>query len=412
MRILFTVSDYAAHYYPMVPLGWAFQAAGHEVRVACAPSQTALVSRAGLTPLPILGGPDMMVRGRLFHYFAAVQNGIGRLGMPLHPVTGEVLDNLWDFDFTAYKRANRVGNIAAIQKSFDDTVAFARDWRPHMVFHDILSSEGVLAAKVTGVPAACHLWGAIGTDEDAPGVDLVPPDHTGTFRRYGLPAMSADLIERVLDPCPAAVAAPTRAERLPVRFVPYNGPGPSPDRSLERPGRSGRPRVCVVWGNSLAKLLGPGSFLVPDIVRALAGLDIEVVVTTAAGAAGQIGPVPRNVRLLEDCPLNELLPSCDAVIYHGGAGCGMTAVAAGTPQLALPFTPEQSANAHRLVSTGAGLCHSGRTAGPAVIRDSVMRLLEDDSYRATALALREQAARLPTPAELVRELEASALAAA
>ncbi len=411
MRILFTVSDYAAHYYPMVPLGWAFQAAGHEVRVACAPSQATLVSQAGLTPLPILGGPDMMVRGRLFHYFAALQNGSDRLGMPLHPVTGEVLDGLQDFDFPAYKRAHRAGNIAAIRKSFDDTVAFARDWQPRLVFHDILSTEGVLAAKVTGVPAACHLWGAIGTDEDEPGADLVPPDHTGTFQRYGLPAMSADLIERVIDPCPAAVAAPTRAARLPVRFVPYNGPGPSSVRALERPGRPGRPRVCVVWGDSLARLLGPGSFLVPDIVRALAGLDIEVVVTTVAGATDRIGPVPDNVRLLENYPLKALLPSCDAVVYHGGAGCGMTALAAGTPQLALPFTPEQTVNARRLVSTGAGLCHPGRTVEPAVIRGSVTRLLEDPSYRTAAVALREQAAQLPTPAELVRELAASAPAA-
>jgi len=113
MRVLFSVSDYAAHYFPMVPLGWALQAAGHEVLVACAPSEQATLARAGLTPAPVLGGPDMMERGRIFYYFAAKTGGCGPLGMPLHPVTGAVLDSFDQFDWAAYKRDNKGRNIGA-----------------------------------------------------------------------------------------------------------------------------------------------------------------------------------------------------------------------------------------------------------------------------------------------------------
>ncbi|WP_349345114.1 hypothetical protein [Streptomyces rapamycinicus] len=44
------------------------------------------------------------------------------------------------------------------------------------------------------------------------------------MRRYGAdPAREPDLW---LDPCPPSLALPSRARRLPVRFVPYDGTSP------------------------------------------------------------------------------------------------------------------------------------------------------------------------------------------
>jgi UDP:flavonoid glycosyltransferase YjiC (YdhE family) len=341
----------------------------------------------------------MMVRGRVFHYFAALEHGVGELGMPLHPATGEVLSTLDDFDWHAYKRANQIPNIAAIRASFTAAVDFARAWRPDLVVHDLLSAEGVLAGRVAGVPSACHLWGPIGTDEHEPGVNLIQPDHTGTFVEYGQPQLTADLIEHVIDPCPPGVVAPTRAARHAVRFVPYNGPGAPP--ALPPPTR---PRVGVVWGNSLSQLLGPVSFIVPKILRALADQDVEVVVTTTAGAADGID-TPANARLLENCPLRLLLPDCSAVVHHGGAGSGMTAVAHGVPQLALPFTPEQAANAERLVATGVGIARRGPAVTERQITEDVRALLDQPEYGAAARALRAEQAGQPAPSDLVRDLE-------
>jgi UDP:flavonoid glycosyltransferase YjiC (YdhE family) len=402
MRVLFSVSDYSAHYFPMVPLGWALQAAGHEVRVACAPSEVATLTRAGLTPAPVLGGPDMMERGRIFYYFAAKTGGPGPLGMPLHPVTGKVLTSFDEFDFTAYKRDNRDRNIGAVRASMDAAVELARDWRPDLIVHDVLSLEGVLAAQVTGVPAACHLWGAIGTAETEAGVTLVPQDHNRDFERYKVGPMSPDLIRYVIDPCPPAIAPPTNAIRLPVRYVPYNGAGAGPEVSLPP---ADRPRICVIWGNSIAGLLGPKSFLVPTILDGLADLDVEVVVACQPEAAAQLGPVPDNARILGYAPLKALLPDCAAVVYHGGAGCGMTAVTTATPHLALPFTPEQSAHAHRLAAAGVGIVHDGRTVTPDEIGASMRKLLADDAYRVAAANLRAENNRLPAPAQLVENLE-------
>lgn len=401
MRVLMTTSDYSGHWFPMVPAGWALQAAGHEVRVACAPSQEAAVSAAGLVPLPVLGGPDMLERGRIFYFFAAQQGGVGRLGMPLHPVTGEVMTSLSDFDWPAYKRANRDRNIAAGRASVDAITEFTKDWRPDLVMHDVLSLEGVLAGQVAKVPAVCHLWGAIGTAETDPGVDLIPRDHNNDFGRLGLPPMHADLIRYAVDPCPPEIAAPTCATRLPVRYVPYNGPGSDP---LLPPRTGGRPRVAVVWGNSLTGLIGPRSFLVPAILAALSTLEVDVLLACDPKAAAGLESVPDNVSVLGYVPMRTLLPECDAVVHHGGAGCAMTTVGAGKPQLALPFTPEQAAHAER-VGAAAGVVCDGASADRAAIRDAVEQLLSDPAYQDAASALRESMAARPSPAELVGVLE-------
>src|SRR4051812_34880722 len=53
MRVLFTTWDWAGHFFPMVPLGWALRAAGHEVLVATDPGFAPTVTGAGLPALPV-----------------------------------------------------------------------------------------------------------------------------------------------------------------------------------------------------------------------------------------------------------------------------------------------------------------------------------------------------------------------
>ncbi|MEH0420563.1 glycosyltransferase [Streptomyces sp. B21-083] len=48
------------------------------------------------------------------------------------------------------------------------------------------------------------------------------------------------------------------------------------------------------------------------------------------------GPLPPNVRAVDVVPLNELLPSCAAIIHHGVAGTLRTVMAQGVPQVIVP----------------------------------------------------------------------------
>ncbi len=408
MRVLFTVSDWATHYFPMVPLGWALQAAGHEVRVGCRPSQADTIATAGLVPLPVLDGPDLMFKTRLARYWqAAADPGSVMPDSLLHPVSGEVMDGPAGFDFPAYAAAHRQSNLDMMSASCDRVVDFARRWRPDLTVSDPQNVEGVLAAQVLGVPAVCHLFGMVGTHETGPGLNIVLEDHSDSFARYRVPPMSADLIDYVVDPCPAGTTPEVGCPTLPVRYIPYNGPGEMPSW-LDDPPASGVPRILVAWGTSVPRIYGPRAFLVPMLLAALSEVDAEVVVTAAPSDRAKLGTLPDNVRLVHHwCPLRLMLPTCAAIVHPGGAGTTMTATMLGVPQLVLPLSAETAMNARRAASTGAALDIDGWSVSPDQVRAGLSTVLSG-AARDAARELAGLARQRPTPAQLVGTLVAVA----
>src|SRR5262245_27414949 len=57
MRVLMTSWAWPSHYLPMVPLGWALRAAGHEVRVASQPALGQVITDSG--QVAVATGPDL-----------------------------------------------------------------------------------------------------------------------------------------------------------------------------------------------------------------------------------------------------------------------------------------------------------------------------------------------------------------
>ncbi|MDQ1025058.1 UDP:flavonoid glycosyltransferase YjiC (YdhE family) [Streptomyces umbrinus] len=400
MRVLFSVSSWPTHYASMVPLGWALRASGHEVRVLCAPSQTDSVTRAGLQPVPVLDGMDVAVHNRMSYVREALSGNWPYPWLPLHPVTGAVMSALGDFDFADYRRTTEPEYARRAAQGHDRAVWFARRWRPDLVVHDPVSTEGPLAARDLGVPAVLALWGPVGTHE-ADGPDILAEEVSGSFERYGHGPFGADSIEYVIDPCPGALEPPVKASRLPVRFVPYNGGGIAPDW-LDEPARGAR--IAVTWSTALTSMSGADSYLLPRIVAALAGLDAEVVLTGTPDDVAALGEVPPSVRVLENCPLSALLAHSDLVLHHGGAGSTMTALAAGVPQLAVTFASEQARVAERMSEAGAGRQLPGHLATREAIRSAVEELLDRPGHLRAAWRLREDNLRRPTPVRLVERL--------
>ena len=64
--------------------------------------------------------------------------------------------------------------------------------------------------------------------------------------------------------------------------------------------------------------------------------------------------LPEGVIRCEYASFRELFPRCGAVIHHGGLGTTAQALAAGTPQLILPFAWDQRDNGSRVKRLGAG----------------------------------------------------------
>ncbi|MEU7132741.1 nucleotide disphospho-sugar-binding domain-containing protein [Streptomyces sp. NPDC046261] len=408
MRVLFVVSHSPGNWSSMVPLGWALRAFGHEVRVVCAPAQSEPVSRTGLTPVPVLEAEREDVMLRAVNCVQA-QRGQWRFAEPPpHPETGVPLASADAFDAMGWYQQNWPRLAELSRRGSDAAVEFARWWRPQLVVHDLMSVEGPLIGKVLDVPALLHLWGPVaphdGAGQGGPN-PFLPIDFSQAFARHGLADLSADTYEHMINPCPPAVSAPVPVHHHPVRHVPYNGSGAMPPWRPEARDGAARPRVGVVWSTSATETFGPVSFAVPKVVEALAGLDVDVVLTLTPGDRQRVDELPPHMLALENVPLHLLLPECDVIVHHGGAGCTMTALAAGTPQLILPNGWDQELMSERVAGAGAALAVHNATADAADVRSAVTRLLGDDGHRAAAARLRREMEDLPDPVALVAALE-------
>ncbi|MCK2221105.1 DUF1205 domain-containing protein [Actinomadura sp. ATCC 31491] len=381
MRVLFTSSAWPTHFFAVVPLAWALRSAGHEIRVACQPSMVPTVTQAGLVAFPVGADVDYLaIRRRTLEVEMRGRPGPGE---PEDPEIGKVFDG-W--------REATLGNV-------DELIELARHWRPDLIVADTMSPGGLVAAHATGVPGFRHLWApdilgsVVGRQVLA---DL--PGFYEPYEKHGL-EVTGDPATATIDPCPPSMQPPP-AERWQLRWVPYNGPGVAP-AWLGKPAE--RPRVCVTWGTSTAGTAGQQASLVPEVVRALTGFDVEVI---AAVNVGERDSVPRSdrVRVVERLPLHLLMPSCRAIVHQGGSTTQLTAGFYGVPQLALTYLPEQVKDGTAMAGTGAGLHLPVQEVTPETLRDRIGTLLDggcDDG----AKALREEIHAQPAPSEVVTRLQ-------
>jgi len=372
MRVLFTSWAWPSHLYAMVPLAWGFRAAGHEVRFASQPALAGVITSAGLPAVVVGSDVDAvgMVRGYVL--------GRGRS-------TG------------SSPRPRALELVRALAESMaGDLIDYARAWRPDLVVYDPTALAGPLAAAAAGVPAVRHLYG---TDLLYPAREMVGELVDGLAERFGLGSCDP-LGVATVDPCPPEIQLQTDYPRLPVRYVPHNGVGQLPPWLLDKPAR---PRVCVTAGTTLARV-DPALFRVGATAEALAGLGVEVVVAITRSQRALLGEVPGEVRVAESVPLHALLPTCDLLVAHGGAGTILTGLASGLPQVLVPSLPDHSAHARRLADAGAGVVLGREEATPDAIREAVRSLLAGEPHRIAAARLRDAMLRQPSPAAVAASL--------
>jgi UDP:flavonoid glycosyltransferase YjiC (YdhE family) len=147
---------------------------------------------------------------------------------------------------------------------------------------------------------------------------------------------------------------------------------------------------------------------VQDLLDAIASLDVELVATISDVQRDKLERVPDNARLVPYVPLQALLPTCAALIHHGGVGTMITAAQHAVPQLVLPFDADQPELAARLAARGAGLALHASAATGARVRENLERLLSDPDLRRGADDLRAEVLAQPTPHDLVPRLEEEA----
>ena len=147
-------------------------------------------------------------------------------------------------------------------------------------------------------------------------------------------------------------------------------------------------------------------FPVADMLRSVASLDVEIIATLKPADIGSLSSVPDNVRLADFVPLNEILPTCSAIIHHGGTGTIANAIVHGVPQLVVPgWLWDEMGAARRLADRGMGLAIDPGEFADDRARHDLARLLGEPSFRDNCAQAREEMLAAPTPRDVVPQLE-------
>ncbi len=433
MRVMLVVFPLRAHFYDIVPLAWALRSAGHEVDVVSQFGMTDddvadLIRSAGL-PATALGE-----RADLAPLVAARRAGLTpELGPDALAVdeTAAADDPAgWKWNrhcmATQFAMTYPVEGLPAGHRPYvDHLVDHARAFRPDLVVWDTLCFPAAIAAREVGAAHARFLWGrdhvgwvraqslrerrqatAQGTPPQA---DPLTAWLEPLLERYGHPYEEEFLLGQwSIDLTPTAMELPVDHPRVPVRRLPYNGAAALPAWLREAPER---PRVCLSLGVT-ARLRqrrdgADGEVTVTDLLAELGDLDADIVATLTAEQLARAGSLPDNVRPVDYVPLDLLLPTCSAIIHHGGAGTYAAAAAHRVPQLIVPVPRwDEPALARYVADRSAGLALGAADLTPGSVRRALTRLLDDSAFRDGAAALHEELLSIPSPREAVPVLEA------
>jgi glycosyltransferase (activator-dependent family) len=413
MRIAFSSMTSKTHFYPLVPLAWACRTAGHDVRVVGLPGLTESITGAGLPSVEV--GTDVELVEHMNQVGEDMISFVRTLDFSDDPKN---LD--WDYLYGMQTVLTPAFYALMTPDSLiDGMVEFCRKWQPDLLVWEPLTFAAPIAAKVTGAAHARLLWGPDITTRARKNFLKVlaeqPEEHqddpfaewiTWSLRRHGVdmgPVFDEELAlgQWTIDPMPASMRLGLDVPTVDMRYVPYNGPSVVPDWLHEEPGKR---RVCITLGIS-GRDSGVGLVSIDEIMGAIADIDAEFVATFDAQQLETVSRVPDNVRTVDFVPMQALLPTCTAILHHGGPGTWHTAALNGLPQVILPNGWDTDVRAARTEELGAGLSLPVPELTIEKLRAGLLRVLEEPRFTTGAEALRAEIMADPAPNEVVPVLE-------
>ncbi|MFB9928618.1 glycosyltransferase [Amycolatopsis halotolerans] len=369
MRILLFSMPAVGHFFPLVPLARAAQAAGHEVLMGSCGEEELLAEAA----LPIA---DIAPGITLKSLFTDFHRGYREVNERI--MAGVVSEDLEGVHFGTFS-----------DWLADGAVATAQRWRPDLVVYERMAPFGLLAAKVVGVPAVRHDLG-ISHGERAGQLRHM----AAALQRHGVQELVDD--GPWLDIAPPSITGARRGGWL-MRPVPHNAGGELPSWLRRKPRRA---LIAVTLGTIVPRMQGVG---VAQRILALAPeVDADFVLALEPRDRHKLGALPVNVRAGGWLPMGALLAACTAVVHHGGSGTMYAALDAGVPQLMVPDgASDREVNADAIVARGAGMACALDMLDAAVLR----RLVTDEALRTAAQEVRAELADMPKPSQVVKRFE-------
>ncbi len=284
------------------------------------------------------------------------------------------------------------------ESSLDALLGLARDWRPDMVVGVSHAYAAGLVATHLDVPYVRNFLDLVGTEEaDEGATEILSPQ----LRKLGLDQLPQP--EVLIDVCPPVLRGKENASPVQlIRFLAANEQRPLEPWMYAR--GEGKPRVLITAGTRGGPSRAMNARLVRMLHDALSALDIEILVggleDVVGGLRAELGD-PRIGWL----PMDIVAPTCDLIVHHGGGVTALTAVSAGTPQLAVPQEEYQVACCRPITDFGAGIQLAPGQGTAGHIARACREILADPKYKRRSQALAREIAAQPTPADVAQVLE-------
>jgi UDP:flavonoid glycosyltransferase YjiC (YdhE family) len=369
VRVLFSSTPGEGHVRPLLPLARALAARGHELAFATGAEWAPRLEEEGFPVFP--AGIDVSA-ARAF-------------------VDPEEQRRVAPADVRLFLFPRIFGRGQAPAK-VPPLLEHARAWKPQAIVHESSDLAAPIVAAALGLPSVNHSFGtmvplrvlAAAAEVVAPlwrEHGLEPDPHAGAFR--GL----------YVDVAPPSLGT-AEPQGPSVRLRPAErtaSPAPPP-AGVETP------FVYATMGTIFNE---PRSFRI--LFEALDAL--AAVVTTGRGAAAPVAP-PDGVVVAEFLPQEHVLPHARAVVFHGGSGTMLGALAHGLPLVVLPQGADQFDNADVCEAAGAAVVVRPDELDARAVRGALERVLGDESFAGAARALEAEIASMPPVDDVAERVEA------
>ena len=385
MRVLLTSPAGLGHIHPMVPLARAMVARGHDVLWAAPADGVDHVRQAGIRAFAT-GAAGLMHPAEVVRRYPELRD--------LSPA--EMPNVLFGKMFGAVATPSMLADLAPL----------ALDWRPDLIVADAAEFAGHIVAAELGVPSVTKGFGPVLPERRVAGA---AGEVASLWRERGLePRPYGGSYDHLyLDVYPPALQtgpAPHIPRRQLLRPVAHDGHGEA-TMALPLPvGRADAPLVYVTMGTVFND---PAPLRV--ILDALVDLPVRILVTVGArGDPASLGPQPPHVRVERYVPQTRVLAHCDVVVSHAGSGTVLATLGLGLAQLCVPQGADQFLNAAAVASAGAGIALMTGEATTDAVRNAVLRLLDDPSFRTASAHIGASIDAMPSPDDVAAALEALA----
>jgi UDP:flavonoid glycosyltransferase YjiC (YdhE family) len=388
MKILFASSPGMGHVQPAIGLALAARKRGHKIAWATARDAAALLAAQSIDVFEA-GAPLVLCQTE---YRARWPERLMLKGR----------------DIAAHTFPRQFGNVIAnsMLPGLERAIEY---WKPDLIVSETGAVAAPLAARKFGVRQITHAFGLpmpastlhATANEIAPlwqaaGWDV--PEFAGLYD-HGAIEISVPSLQAA---CPNPMLAKNARLQRPSSIT--AGPNDQlPAGLCEFLNSQGkRPIIYVTFGTIFNQNASFSAAL-----NAAAKVDALFVATTGSrDSTISTESLARNVWLGDYVPQSLLLPLCSVVVSHAGSGTLTGAISHGLSQLCLPQGADQFRNADALAQCGAGISLEGDDVSESSIANAIQKLLDESSFRHNAEKLKHETGNMPTPDEVMVQLEA------